>query len=636
MIVVLRPDATPAQIDSIKQRLEEKRLETRVVMGTERSVIAVIGKIGLDVRELEEWPGVAECVRISRPYKLASREAHAEPTTIAVGPDIVIGGPQLVVMAGPCAVESREVYLTAARACKAAGATILRGGAFKPRTSPYAFQGLGEDGLKIMAEARAETGLPIVSEIVSPAHVDMFMRYVDIIQIGARNMQNFELLKAVAGVDKPVLLKRGLSATIEELLMAAEYIMSKGINQNVILCERGIRTYESSTRNTLDLSAVPVLRTLTHLPVVVDPSHGTGHRGYVLPMALAGIAAGADGIIIEVHPNPAEALSDGPQSLLPRQLERLIRDIEVVAPVVGRQLYRSYRMPAPPHSNGKTATDVAYQGQPGAFSERASRQFFGPQVKTAPQIEFRDVFEAVVQGRAAFGVLPIENSLTGSIHQNYDHLLEHDVRIVGELKLRIVHSLIAAPGVRMQDIKTIYAHPQAAGQCDHFLREHPEWSVINVYDTAGSVDHVKQHGFQDAAAIASAEAASLYGMEVLKEGIESHPSNFTRFIVIAPAGTPAPADADKTSIVFSTENRPGALLDALKVLSDAGINMVKLESRPIPGQPWEYMFYADLQTAPGQTIDGLQQHTRMLRVLGSYHAAGDVGSSRPTEAVSER
>jgi 3-deoxy-7-phosphoheptulonate synthase len=642
MIIVLKPEATEQQTADIVARLDEKKLESRVVKGAERSVIAVIGNIGAeDPTEFQDMPGVAECTRISRPYKLASRESRPDYSTVTlpaiegrtgtVG-DVVIGGPEVVVMAGPCSVESREQLLEAARECVAAGATILRGGAFKPRTSPYAFQGLGEEGLKILAEARAEHGIPIVTELVSHAHVEVVAKYADIVQIGARNMQNFELLKAVSEIDRPILLKRGIAATIDEMLMAAEYILAGG-NQKVILCERGIRTYEQSTRNTLDLSAIPVLRHLTHLPIIVDPSHGTGNRSYAPPMALAAVAAGADGVMLEVHPNPPKALSDGPQSLYPTQLVKVMRDIQVIAPVVGRQLHRPERRaithlfkPAEPVEPPTPTERVAYQGQPGAFSERASRHFFGPEVQTEPLLSFRDVFEAVKEGQVRFGVLPIENSLTGSIHQNYDLLLEYNLHIVGEIKLRIVHALIALPGTKLEDIKTVYAHPQASGQCEEFLRQHPDWTVQNVYDTAGSVAYVKSHNLKDGAAIASPAAAELYGMQVLQEGIESNPSNFTRFIVVS--RYPVVFEkADKTSIVFSTANQPGSLFSALEQIKAHGINMVKLESRPIAGKPWEYMFYVDLQTAPGEAdwhkaMQDLAAHAEGLRVLGSYCAAG--------------
>jgi 3-deoxy-7-phosphoheptulonate synthase len=617
VIVVMKPGATDAQIEHIVARLAERGLDARILKGAERPVIAVIGKVSVDVREFEDMPGVAECTRISRPYKLASREWKVEPTVVRVG-EYAIGGPQLLVMAGPCSVENRGQLMEAAEKCREAGAHILRGGAFKPRTSPYAFQGLGEEGLALLAEAREKFGMPVVTEVVAPAHAPIVARYSDILQIGARNMQNFELLKAVSEVDKPVLLKRGISATIEELLMAAEYVLSGG-NANVILCERGIRTYETATRNTLDLSAIPVLRALTHLPVIVDPSHGTGHRIYVAPMALAAVAAGADGVMIEVHPDPTVALSDGPQSLYPRQLDRLLRDVEAIAPVVGRHMPRpeAARRPAP-HLGQSTA--VAYQGQAGAFSEKAARQYFGPEVEAAPHHSFRDVFEAVEEGRAAHAVVPVENSLTGSIHENYDLLLDHDLQIVGELKLRIVHNLIGQPGATREGVRTVYAHPQAAGQCEEYLRRHG-WQVVNVYDTAGSVAHVKGLADPSAAAIAGPEAARIYGMEILQEAIEDHPSNYTRFIVLAREGHVSDA-ANKTTIVFRTENKPGALLEALRIVADHGINMVKLESRPIPGQPWEYMFYADLEGAGhDEALAVLAARTPFMRRLGTYHSA---------------
>lgn len=627
MIVIMKPHATDAQVALVVEKLEAYGLDVRLLKGTERPVVAVIGKMPVDPQSFEELPGVAECRRISRPYKLASREWKAESTVVRVG-DHAFGGPQLVVVAGPCAVESREQILETARQCRAAGAHILRGGAFKPRTSPYAFQGLGEAGLKLLAEARERYGMPVITEVVAPEHAPLVARYADVLQVGARNMQNFELLKAVARVDKPVLLKRGLSASLEELLMAAEYVLSGG-NPNVILCERGIRTYETATRNTLDLSAVPVLRGLTHLPVVVDPSHGTGHRAYVAPMAAAAVAAGADGIMVEVHPDPITALSDGPQSLLPKQLERLLRDVEVIAPVVGRHVPRLDAVGPLLSSSGNAsvARGVAYQGQAGAFSEKAVRQLFGASVEAMPTPSFREVFEAVRDGRAACGVLPIENSLTGSIHETYDLLLEHDLHIAGELELRVVHNLIGLPGASLEGIQTVYAHPQAAAQCEEFLRKNG-WRVVNVYDTAGSVAHVKALSDETAAGIAGPDVARLYGMEMLAEAIEDNPRNFTRFIIVAPG--PAPSEsADKTSIVFRAENRPGALLRALATISDAGINMVRLESRPIHGTPWEYMFYADLEGAGWtETLEPLRLAAPFFRVLGEYRGAARVNAEK--------
>jgi 3-deoxy-7-phosphoheptulonate synthase len=314
MIVVMRTGADREEIDAVKAAIVEAGLQAYTVVGEERSVIGVVGSDVERARHVASMPGVEQVMRVSKPYKLASREHHPDRTAVRVGPVTIGAGSPLVVMAGPCAVESREQILATARWVKREGATILRGGAFKPRTSPYAFQGLGVEGLRLLAEAREETGLPVVSEITDPGDVKVFEEHVDMLQIGARNMSNFVLLKACGQSHKPVLLKRGLSSSIEELLMAAEYVLSAG-NPNVVLVERGIRTYETATRNTLDLNAVPVLKDRTHLPIVVDPSHGTGHRPLVRPMAVAGTAAGADGLIIEVHPEPSKALSDSEQSL---------------------------------------------------------------------------------------------------------------------------------------------------------------------------------------------------------------------------------------------------------------------------------------------------------------------------------
>lgn len=338
-IIVLRTDVSDEQIEKIVKKLEAKGLKPHVSKGTERTIIGVIGDTS-KVTEDEEnairaIPGVEDVVRILKPYKLASRDFKKSNTIIQVD-DVAIGGKKVHVAAGPCAVENRVTLLDIAEKIKSAGASFLRGGAFKPRTSPYSFQGLGVEGLKYLKEAKERTGLPVISEIMDPRDLDVMLDYVDILQIGTRNMQNFKLLMEVGAIDKPVLLKRGMSATIKELLMAAEYILSRG-NDKVILCERGIRTFETATRNTLDLSAVPLLKSLSHLPVAVDPSHGVGKRELVEPMAVASVAAGADLLLIEVHTNPEEALSDGEQSLTPQMFGEMMKKIKAVAKAVGRE-----------------------------------------------------------------------------------------------------------------------------------------------------------------------------------------------------------------------------------------------------------------------------------------------------------
>ena len=337
MIIVLKPQATEGEIAQIVKTIESFGLAVHISKGTERTIIGAIGdERALQERPLEAFPFVEKVLPILKPYKLASREFKPEGSAVDVD-GVVVGGRRVVVMAGPCAVEGREILLETARRIKEAGGHILRGGAYKPRTSPYSFQGLGEEGLKYLAEARQETGLPIVTELMDTREASVVYECADLVQIGARNMQNFKLLKEVGCRRKPVLLKRGMSSTVKELLLAAEYIMSEG-NYDVILCERGIRTFEDATRNTLDLSAVPLIKRLSHLPVVVDPSHGTGKWDLVSPMALAAVAAGADGIMVEVHPRPEEALSDGPQALLPSTFAKLMHDLSRVAQAVGRTL----------------------------------------------------------------------------------------------------------------------------------------------------------------------------------------------------------------------------------------------------------------------------------------------------------
>ncbi len=339
-IIVLNPKATEEDLKRIVRKLERRGLKANISKGTERTIIGVIGDTSKITEEEENtikvMPGVEDVMRILKPYKLASRDFKSEDTLINVKGKL-IGGKKIHIIAGPCAVENKTMLTNIAEKVKEAGATFIRGGAFKPRTSPYSFQGLGEEGLKYLSDASKKTGLPVVTELMDPRDINVVKKYADIIQIGARNMQNFRLLLEVGKCKKPVLLKRGLSATIKEWLMAAEYIMSKG-NQNVILCERGIRTFETATRNTLDLSAVPVLKQLTHLPVIVDPSHGVGKWSLVAPLAKAAIAVGADGLMIEVHTNPEEAMSDGEQSLRPSDFKKLMDELRPIARAIGREI----------------------------------------------------------------------------------------------------------------------------------------------------------------------------------------------------------------------------------------------------------------------------------------------------------
>ena len=338
MLIVMSADASDEQVRRVCDTIQEMGYTARPMPGKQRTTVGLVGNDGrVDGSRLEALPGVQEVIHVSKPYKQVSREWRPESTIVRLAGGISIGGDEVVVMAGPCSVESEQQILTAANQVREAGAAILRAGAFKPRSSPYSFQGLGVEGLKLLARAREETGLLIVTEAMDPEGADLVAEVADIIQIGARNMQNYSLLKKVGRVNKPVLLKRGLSATIQELLLSAEYILAEG-NPNVILCERGVRGFDSATRNLFDLSAIPVVKAASHLPIVADPSHGTGHREMVIPMARAAVAAGADGLLVEVHPNPDRALSDGAQSLYPEQFNRLMKETRLIAEAIGRRI----------------------------------------------------------------------------------------------------------------------------------------------------------------------------------------------------------------------------------------------------------------------------------------------------------
>jgi 3-deoxy-7-phosphoheptulonate synthase len=650
VIIVLERTIQEQDKARIREFLVSKGYTIREIVGEEETILGAVGVKGVDAREVELLAGVARVIPISSPYKLASREFRKDDTIISLGSPthpVRIGGLRIVAIAGPCAVESRAQTLECAACVRESGAVIFRGGAWKPRTSPYAFQGLGEEALAYLKEAGEKEGMPVVSEIVSPEHVDLMRDYVDVLQIGARNMQNFELLKRVGSLGKPVLLKRGLAATIQDLLMSAEYLLAAGTD-HVILCERGIRTFETSTRNTLDLTAIPVVKKLSHLPIIVDPSHGTGLRDKVSPMALAAVAAGADGITVEVHTDPDRALSDGPQSLYPEQFEKLMRDIEALSPVLGKELARLPDIAPLPGRGGVETPQrhaavvaevagigerleciVAFQGERGAFGEHAIRHWFAGEVHALPVPEFRSVFEAVLQEKASFGMIPIENSLTGSIHENYDLLLRYpDIRIVGEQKIRIVHNLIGLPDSSMEDIRRVFSHPQGLAQCGRFLDAHPGWERVAFYDTAGAVRHVAETGAKENAAIASEDAAQAYGLTVLRQGIETNVQNYTRFFVIAREEQELPPDAGrakpgKASLCFAVADQPGALFKAMQILAERGLNMKKLESRPIHGKPWEYLFYVDVDVPAdvalfSRCMDDLKAVTEDLRVLGTY------------------
>jgi 3-deoxy-7-phosphoheptulonate synthase len=623
MILELDKDLTLEGKTELIRKLKAKRCDCRELPPTDVERIGILGKPGVDEEELRRLPGVADVIRVKTPYKLVGRAMHPQDTLVRVG-DVLIGGENICVIAGPCAIESLEQALTIAREVKKAGASLFRGGAFKPRTSPYSFQGLEETGLKILAEVRETLGIGVVTEMTSPSQADLMMKYVDVVQIGARNMQNFELLKCAGRMGKPVLLKRGLSGTIEEWLMSAEYILSEG-NSQVVLCERGIRTFEPYTRNTLDLSAIPVIKKLTHLPIIVDPSHATGMREKVSPMARSAVAAGADGLMIEVHHDPEHALSDGAQSLYPQQFRQLMRDIYVIAPVIGKQLDFAHlervQVIERKRKNGSARQRAAFMGRMGTFSHKACLQYFGDAAEGVPLPSFRSIFEAVKTGRVDYGIVPLENSLSGSIHENYELLREYDLLIIGELQVRIMQNLLAKPGTELAAIQRVFSHPQGFEQCRQFLSQH-RWEHVAVGDTAGAAERVSASADPGDAAIANLAAAEHFGLIVLAEGIEDNPRNFTRFVVIG-GGPIEKRKVAKTSLICSARNEPGALFAILQVFAENKINMIKLESRPIPGEPWKYMFYIDLEAdldSPdlAHVRAAIAEKSEYLKILGCY------------------
>ncbi len=576
---------------------------------------------------LESIEGIESVEDVKAAFPLTSREFHPEDSIVSLAPEILFGDVAIGVIAGPCSVEGREAMIEIAHMVRESGACALRGGAFKPRTSPYSFQGMGEEGLEHLAEAGARVGLPVVSEIVSSEHIPQMLPHIDVFQIGARNMQNFALLKHVAPLGKPILLKRGLAATLEEWLMAAEYLLAFGA-QDVVLCERGIRTFEQYTRNSLDISSIPVVKKLTHLPVIVDPSHATGIREKVPPCGLASIAAGADGLILEVHQDPPHAYSDGAQSLYPEQFESLMRDLEVLTPLVSRELVRV--ITPKPAEQGRSSEPsnqtIVFQGQHGSFSEQAVRMLFPGRTKTNAALDFQTLLRTVDCGEAIYGVLPVENSLMGTIHESYDQLVHFPrLTIVGELYMRIEHALIGTQDADIDTITTVYSQAPGFEQCKTFLRTHPEWTLVPYRDTAGSVSHVAEQKNKHLAAIASAEVANIHGLRVLKQGIESNPHNYTRFLVVSCDQHVLFGPPTKASLVFSITHEPGSLFRCLETMATFSLNLKKLESRPIHGKPWEYQFYLDVDIEGAeerfqQAFAILQKESASCRLLGRYKA----------------
>ena len=645
MVIVLKQNISDSEKENIKEFLGEHNFKTNEIVGQEQAIIAAVGRGAVEPRDVQSLAGVENVIPISKPFKLASREFNPQNTIVEIknsfGQKIRIGGQRLVSIAGPCLVEDENTLMEIAKIASNSGACLLHGDAFKPRTSPYAFSGLGEEALKLLKKAGNTYGLPVVSEIISEDDIPLFEKYdIDVYQIGARNMQNFDLLKAVGKLNKPVILKRGYACTIEELLMSAEYLLSSGTDK-VILCERGIRTFESATKNTLDLSAIPVLRSITHLPILVDPSHAVGIRDKISPMALASIASGADGIIIEFHTNPAKARSDANQALTPEMFDKLMHDVEALAPVVGKSVVHIRKDLVKKSAENSKVKDnekltCAYSGKKGAYAEQAVSRYFDENAEAIPCSSFKEVFKTVLEGKADYGMIPIENSLGGSVYDNYDNLsLFEDVSIVGAMHLRIQHALLAPKGTKISDIKRIYSHPQGFAQCEKIIDSY-NWEKIATVSTATGAKMVADFDSKENAAIASSITAGYYNLEILQDDIQDDPRDYTRFVIIAANHisqnkTLLSKNPNMATFMFSTENKSGSLCEALGVFQKYGLNLTRLESRPIAGQPWHYWFYADaeLKETEHQNIEYVQKVLNELksvaeeiRLLGVYSEAG--------------
>ncbi|MBE6353610.1 3-deoxy-7-phosphoheptulonate synthase [Treponema sp.] len=643
MVIILKKDISNGQKENLTAFLHSHDFKLNEVKGEEETVIAAVGRVKLDVSEVELIPGVQRVIPISRPYKMASREFKKENTVVEIknskGQIIRIGGNRIVAAAGPCTVESREQIMSVAASVAESGAVLLRSAAFRPQSSPYTFEGLGEEGLKYLKEAGEKYGLPVVTEIGSENLIPMMQDYgVDVYQIGAGNMQNFDLLKKVGALGKPVILKRSYTATLEELLMSAEYLLSAG-TENVILCERGIRTFEHSTRNTLDLSAVQVLRSLTHLPVIVDPSHAVGIREKIPAMALAAVASGADGVVVDVHPNPEKALSGAILSIVPEQFDKMMHDIEALAPVMGKSVYHIFsgEFAKSERKSDSKKLLVAYSGKKGAYAEQAIGRYFDASEAEAVALDsFSDVFQSVADGSCDYGMIPIENSLNGSVYQNYDNFSRfEDVEIAGSVTLNIRHSLLGLKSASLSDIKTVYSHPQGFGQSKKYLDQHKDWALVDSVSTSTAAEFVASHASKSNAAIGSIVNAEIYGLKILAEDIEDDPGNFTRFVVIASRDRINKSEnkplfnikPNMASFIFTTKNESGALYNTLGIFEKRRLNLTRLESRPIKGQLWKSWFYADVEINKedgdvyaqcASIYEELKDKTEEVRLLGVY------------------
>lgn len=634
MIVVLKQGAKASQKNEIKEFLTSKGYKIKEIVGEAETVLGAVGSGVVDINEVELLQGVERVVPISKPYKLASRQLQKEDSIFQIG-NISIGGNRVVVIAGPAVVESKEQIFEIASRVSDSGAVMLNAATYLPGISPYGFEGLKERALPYLKEAATKYGLPVVSEVPTLDYLQAMLDYVDVLTVAPRNMQNFELLKALGKCKKPIILKRGFGATLEEFLLSGEYLLANG-NDKVILCEAGIPSFDSATNCALDLTSFNRLKKLTHLPVILDPTAAAINRDGIIPLSLAAICASSCGLTIEVQSSSSCFNFNKAQALYLDQFEKLMRDIQVLAPVVAKEVVipeKNYDIFVPSDNklgSSPTKKVVSYQGEEGAYAHIAALNHFGQSYKFINYTDgFKSVFDSVLAKESQFGVIPIENSLAGSVLENYSLLqLYPDVTIVGETKIRIEHNLIGKKATNLSDIKTIYSHRQALLQSSSYIEKLEKElghkiEVKSVASTSLAVKMVANSTKNDEAAIGSAEAALMFDCKILKPAIETNPNNYTRFLVIQKGNPVLNKGKNKATIYFNLKNSPGSLAKALLAFANHGFNLVKLESRPILGKPFEYQFYCDVELLDNKediftVLKEIEGYSKECRVVGFY------------------
>ena len=594
MVIVLKQDISQDEKQNLKDFLTERHFRLNEITGEEETIIAAVGKSFISPSELESIPGIKCVIPISKPYKMTSREFKKENTIVEIpdgrGKIIRAGGQRVVVIADLGVFEDRTHFIETAGAVASSGASLFYADVYENCISIDDEK--IEENLLLLKKAGEKFGIPVISRIRSESHIALVKKYADVISVDPDKMRDYDFLKKIASCSKPVILKRNPVSSLEDFLMSAEQLLLSGC-ENVILCECGVQTFEQSQKDVLDLSSVPVLKKMTHLPVIVDPCHVRGQKDNVQPLSMASVSAGADGLVIEVHADCGNKNTAG-SFLFFFQFDKLMHDIKAMAPVLGKAV-------SCVSTSEREKVVCAYSGKRGAYAEQAITRFFDSADVTPVSVNsFSEIFQSVLDGKSDYGMVPIENSLAGSVYQNYDNFCRfEDVTIVGAVTLNIRHALLGVKGAVIDDIRTVYSHPQGFGQCKKFLDNYKEWVHIDSVSTATAAQFVAEKKDKSLAAIASVVNAELYGMDIIQEDIEDDPNNFTRFLVIQSVnqkkGLVDNVKPNMASFIFKTKNEPGMLYKSLGVFAKFNVNLTRLESRPMEGRAWNYWFYADAE-----------------------------------------